>query len=157
MKKVRYVIGVIGVTPALGLAIPAVNAQAYVAHPKPGKTVSLALRHAAAPLVTCKSSHSKIALSMHANLSTNITWSGTQCVHEQGAFLYKHQTGLTERIRFYSGGGRMEHSYFIGGHVGFTSTSWRSSPNVYAHEVCQALVANSNHNDVKYGPLCETD
>jgi hypothetical protein len=156
MKKVRYAIGAAGVAPALGLMIPAANAATTVTHAPKQATKTVSLAHGTIPLLTCHATHSKHALSAHANLDGTIWWSGALCVHEQQAFLYKHQTGLTERVRYYSGGGALEYTGWQAGHLGFTSTSFSSHPSIYAHEVCQALVLNTNHNTVKYGPVCET-
>lgn len=63
---------------------------------------------------------------------------------------------LAERTRFYSGGGGLERTTWQAGNLGIQSVSWYSYPDMYAHKVYQALVANNNHNDVKYGPVCET-
>src|SRR6266700_1706743 len=106
MKKVRYAIGAAGMAPALGLMMPAMNATAAGAHaaPKNGaKTVSL--DHGKTPLVSCGARHSKGATK--GPLHGIINYSGV-CVHSQAAWLDKAQSGLTERIRFYSGGGRLE-------------------------------------------------
>jgi hypothetical protein len=171
MKKVKYVIGAVGAWPALALMIPAATA-ANAATPEAananaatrlaaqnapraaGKTV--AVDQDKIPLINCAKAHQKITLSTHANLSGSIWYSGTLCIARQGAFLYKRQTGLTERVRFYSGGGALERTTWQAGNLGTGSTSFWSDPNMYAHKVCQALVANSNHNNVKYGPVCET-
>jgi hypothetical protein len=155
MKKVRYAVGAVGAVPALGLMVPAANAATAVTHApgSPGKTVWL--RHREIPLVNCNASHIKAGDSNRDELSANIAYAG-QCVHFQGANLNHSQKGLTERTRFYSGGGRLEHTTWQAGRIYRGLTSWASNPNIYAHEVCQALVANTNHNDVKYGPICET-
>ena len=65
------------------------------------------------------------------------------------------QTGLTERIRYYSYNGTRVLQRYIGGNIYNGITSWTSFPGVYAYQVCEALVANGNHNDVRYGPVCE--
>jgi hypothetical protein len=160
MKKVRM-LGFVGAGPlVLSLAVPATNAAADVTHHQKsgGKTVSL--EHVKRPLVDCSTgtnhSKSEAKASHDVRLSGGIDWTGTLCVRTQWMKLQSRKTGLTERIRYYSGGGRMEHSYFIGGTLIGSTTSFLSNPNVYAHQVCNALVANSNHNDVKYGPLCFT-
>lgn len=153
MKRVRYAIGAVGLTPALGLMLPAVTAAPGATHPpkKPFKTARLP-RHAA-PLVVCRS-RSHAYASTTGPLSGQTAFSGV-CVHFQGASLRKAQTGLTERVRFYSGGGRLESTKWNAGNIDSNNTYFSSSPNSFARKVCEALVANGNHADVKYGPVCE--
>jgi len=156
MKKVRYAIGALGAAPALGLMIPAANATATTSHApgNAGKTVSL--QHANRPLVNCGHNHTKYAQSARKLFEAGIGYSGTLCVESQWGELLKFQTGLTERVRFYSTGGYLERTTWQAGKDIDNQYTWFSSlPNSYAHEVCEALVANGNHNDVKYGPLCE--
>jgi hypothetical protein len=156
MKKVRYAAAAaVGMVPALGLMVPAANAATVVTHAPGnlGKTVSL--RHQAIPMVNCNASHTKTADNNADTFKGYIDYAG-QCIRQQGADLTHSQKGLTERTRFYSGGGRLEHTTWQAGHIFRGFTSWYSLPQIYAHEVCEALVANSNHNDVKYGPVCET-
>jgi hypothetical protein len=155
MKKVRYALGAAGMVPALGLLTPAANATVAATHsPRDGaKTVSL--HHTNTPLVSCGHNHTKHARA--GALDGGIGYSGTLCVHSEWAELSKFQTGLTERVRFYSGGGYKELTTWQAGHdIDNQFTFFSSVPNVYAHMVCEALVANGNHNDVKYGPICET-
>jgi hypothetical protein len=88
------------------------------------------------------------------HVTGNLIHSGT-CVWQQGAVLDRAQNGLTERVRFYSAHGGLlrttwQAGYEAGGHTFFSST-----PDMFANRVCQALVANSNHNRVIYGPACE--
>jgi hypothetical protein len=163
MKKVRYVMGVAGLAPALGLAIPAAHAAPTAAKAQgnnAGKSVRLRAGragladHDAGPLVNCGSGHQHSAGSSGAGkLFGYITFSGL-CVHSQHASLNKAQTGLTERFRLYSGGGRLERTTWQAGKISDGETYFQSKPNSYALNVCEALVANSNHNDVKYGPIC---
>jgi hypothetical protein len=156
MKRVRYAIGALGMAPALGLMIPAAAHAAATAPQAPqgaGKTVSLEQR--TSPLVTCGNGHYKTTLNNANNFRGTIHYSGT-CIRSQQAVLYFSKKGLTERTRFYSGGGTLERTTWQAGHIFRGFTSWYSLPNMYAHEVCEALVLNSNHNTVKYGPDCET-
>ena len=152
MKTVRLAVGMVGMPAAVGLIIPAAQAATDASHAprNPGKSVSLEVRNV--PLVTCGVSNLRGAAK--GIFSALIQFDG-YCVHRQSAILYKRQTGLTERIRYYSGGGYKEFSRFIGGKLGVQSTVWASSPNTTAAKVCEAIVANTNHNDVKYGPVCE--
>jgi hypothetical protein len=154
MKKVRYVIGAVGAAPALGLMMPAAKATAAVTHPakNAAKTVSLA------PDQTCGSNKIQGVFSANGRFHGAFTYSGVNCIHRQYASLNFAKTGLTERVRYYSGGGGLEHSAYLGGKI-FHSPSytfWSSYPNFNAHKVCEALVLNGNHKSVKYGPLCET-
>lgn len=157
MKIARYAVGAVGVVPAFGLMIQAANPVGPAPHPagKQGKIVSL--QHSKTPLVNCGTRHIASDKSANGHLHGAINFSGL-CVHSQWASLNKDQTGLTERTRFYSGNGKLERTTWQAGKI-FSSiplTRFVSVPNSYAHMVCQALVANGNHNDVKYGPVCET-
>jgi hypothetical protein len=159
MKKVR-VLGLVGIAPtAMGFAFPAANAMATATHsPRNGaKTVSRwqVERAQPAPLVTCGYRLIKTATSTHGYLTGNISYSH-RCIGGQVARLNKRQTGLTERARFYSYNGARELTTWNAGTIEVSSTYFHSFPNIYAYKVCEALVANSNHNDVKYGPACET-
>jgi hypothetical protein len=159
MKKVRAV-GLVGLpATVMGLALPTANAAAAVAHsPRNGaKTVSLTHggQAQASPLVACAYGHLKDATSTHGHLKGQISYSH-RCIAGQGAYLNKRQTGLTERARFYSYGGTRVGQTWNAGDILTSSTYFLSFPNIYAYKVCQALVANSNHSDVKYGPVCET-
>jgi len=160
VKKVCYAIGAVGIAPTLGLVTPAATAAATVTHNPggTGKTVSFRQdRDGVRPMLNCGRTHHAYVVSPKADISGSIYWSGTNCVNQVGAFLYKRQTGLTMRVRFYSGDGALEYTAWDdNGTIGFTSTSWDSTANVYAHKVCEALVANGNHNDVEYGGSCET-
>jgi hypothetical protein len=154
-KKVRYALGAAGAIPTIGLLTPAANATAAISHsPRTGaKTVSL--RNTNEPLVQCGHNHAKHT--SHGLLVGGIGYSGTLCIHSQWAELDKWQTGLTERVRIYSGGGYLERTTWQAGKdIDNQYTFFSSIPNSYGHQVCEALVANSNHNDVKYGPVCET-
>jgi hypothetical protein len=159
MKKVRA-LGLVGIAPTvMGFAFPAANAMATATHsPRNGaKTVSRwqVERAQSAPLVNCSYGRVQYATSTHAHLTAHINYSH-RCIARQEALLDRDQTGLTERTRYYSYNGVRELTTWTGGNLLNGSTSWTTFPNIYAYKVCQALVANSNHNDVKYGPVCET-
>jgi hypothetical protein len=157
MKKVRAV-GLVGVAPAVvGLAIPVAHgAPAVTQSPRNGaKTVSLIRTdRSEAPLVTCGYGRITDKTSTRGYLETQISYS-KRCIGGQEAYLFKRQAGLTERIRFYSANGAREASYLRGGTIHVSSTYFVSFPNIYAYEVCAALVANGNHSDVEYGPVCQ--
>ncbi len=158
MKKV-HAVGLVGLAPTvLGLAFPAANVMATATHsPRNGaKTVSLRLggRAPLAPLIACNFGREQYATSTHTHLTAHISYSH-RCIAEQQAILNRDQTGLTERTRYYSYNGARVLQTYTGGNLLNGETSWTTFPDVYAYEVCQALVANSNHNNVKYGPVCE--
>jgi hypothetical protein len=154
-KQVRYALGAAGVMPALGLLAPAANATAAVTHSPRSGTKTVSLLNTNEPLVNCGHNHAKHA--SNGPLAAGIGYSGTVCVHSQWAELDKFQTGLTERVRIYSGGGFLVRTAWQAGKdIDNQFTLFSSIPNSYAHKVCEALVANGNHNDVKYGPVCET-
>jgi hypothetical protein len=157
MKKVR-VLGLVGLAPvAVGVALPGANASAAVTHSsKVGtKTVSLIKdERAESPLASCNYGRVQYATSTHAHLSAHISYSH-RCIRLQRAILDRDQTGLTERTRYYSGGGTRELQTYTGGDLLAGETSWTTAPEIFAYQVCQALVLNTNHNSVKYGPICE--
>jgi hypothetical protein len=156
MKKVRYAIGAVGIAPALGLMMaPAANAAtAATAAPhtakNAGKTVSLELGRTL--LLNCNGVHA--ATNFNNGMSGAIRYSGS-CVRSQEAQIHHSQKGLTERVRFYSIHGTRVRETWQAGNIFRGFTSFHSVPNTRAHEVCEALVANSNHANVKYGPACE--
>lgn len=158
MKKVRT-LGLVGLAPTvMGLAFPAADARAPATHsPRTGaKTVSLwqGGQPRTAPLASCTYGRAKYATSTHAHLTAHISYSH-RCIDKQEALLDHDQTGLTERTRYYSFNGARELQTYTGGNLLNGSTSWTTFPEIYAYQVCQALVANSNHNLVRYGPVCE--
>jgi hypothetical protein len=157
MKRVRYAIGAIGVAPVLGLIIPAANAMAAVPQISKNAGKSVSLGHGERPLVNCGHNHTKFASGSGLFAGGQIGYSGTTCIHSQWAELDKFQAGLTERVRFYSGAGALERTTWQAGHdIDNQFTFFSSVPNLNGRMACEALVANSNHNDVKYGPVCET-
>lgn len=153
MKKVRYVIGAFGAMPALGLLAPAANAATAATHAPAttGKTVSL--RHSDAPLIVC--GHTANNGNFALGLSGHIGYQ-QECVHSQVGRIFARHTGLAERIRMYNNSGRRIFQAYIAGTLGNNSTHWSSFPNIPGvHQVCQAIVPNSNHAAVVYGPVCE--
>lgn len=155
MKKVHYALAAVGMAPALGLMTPAANAAAVPAHAPEGAVTGKPVKTVRTPLVTCGGQQRNWA---SKGALQGIIYHSGDCVNLQLAELFRIQTGLTERVRYYSGGGFLETTNWLGGtiHKSEGLTSFRSTFNNYAEMVCEALVANSNHNDVKYGPVCET-
>ncbi len=78
-----------------------------------------------------------------------------RCVHYQKAVLSRQLPGLTERTRFRSQYNALLRTTWQPGVAAGGKTTFQSWPNVHAYYICQALVANSNHNAVVYGPVCE--
>jgi hypothetical protein len=161
MKKVRYAAGAIGAAPVFGLML----APAAQAAPAPGhlartdaNRVSLAsIRDRNAPAVAvCQisSPHSNYGADLQATV-----FAEGHCVAYQEVFLDFRQSGLTERARYYGpAGGRIQQS-FVHGHFivtsGKTYTEFNTSVSVHdVYNACFALVANGNHSDVEYGPIC---
>jgi hypothetical protein len=153
MKKVRAV-GLVGVAPAVvGLALPTAHGVTAAASTKTGaKTVSLLRTQA--PLASCTYGRAQYATSVHDHLTAHISYSH-RCVDRQEAVLDHAQSGLAERVRYYSYDGTRELQQFNAGHIDNGITSWTTFPEIFAYEVCEALVLNGNHSSVKYGPVCE--
>ena len=152
VKRVRLAMSAVGMPAAMAMAIPAAaNAATEASHNVQHAGKRVALDHRNSPLVTCGVNNLK--QNGNGTLSLVVEYSGF-CVHRQSAIIFKRQTGLTERVRYYSGGGYLEFTEYLGGHLGGASTVWHSSPNTTAAQVCAAIVPNSNHNKVKYGPVC---
>jgi hypothetical protein len=120
----------------------------------PSKSVSL--KHDKTPLINCGHNHAETVSSDGGLFQAHIGYSGT-CIHSQWALLNRKQAGLIERVRFYSvDGAVVATNWQTAKFISSRETFFSSIPNVTAHEACEALVAKSNHNDVKYGPVCET-
>jgi hypothetical protein len=145
MKKVSLAVGS-AIAAAGILALPATGAHASTSpegHAKQVKQVR--------PSTTCVD-HNGVQVSSGRGFLGSITFDGA-CVHQQLGELLHEQTGLTERVRYYTGG-RLTRTVRLNGTVGSGVTTFYSQPNYNASEVCQALVAN-NTSTVKYGPVCE--
>ncbi len=161
MKKVRYAIGAIGAVPALGLvmtpAAHAAPAHAQAAQPArdAAKRVSLTQTGATGgvtPAITCGTANTATATANGLHALDKYT--GT-CVHWQQAWISHSQTGLTEHVQFYSRYGTRIYQAWRNGTIFVTTSFWSTANIAGATRVCQTLVANANHADVKYGPVCE--
>jgi hypothetical protein len=157
MKKVRYyAVGALGAVPALGLMTPAANAATTVAHSPKSAAKTVSLKHIATPsnpLVTCGTTNSKTG---SGNGLHGFILYQNHCVRYQEAHINHGQTGLTERVRYYSAGGGRIHQSRLAGVISGGKTFFSDSPNVTgAYKVCQALVFNGT-STVAYGPTCET-
>ncbi len=139
MKKVR--------------ALAAVGTAAPVAI---GMTVTPATAHAAVTphWRNCVNAGNTTQGTAHSTHASAYIQKSEHCVTYQQYLLYKYQTGLTERVRFWSNG-KIIRSTWQAGWASGTTTLFSSSPDVFTPEmVCMALVDNNNHNKVEYGPLC---
>jgi hypothetical protein len=157
MKKVRA-IGLVGLAPTvMGLGLPAAHGAQTATHsPRNGaKTVSL-LRdgRTQGPLAACAYGRVQYATSARDHITAHISYSH-RCIDRQEVLLNKEQSGLAERVRYYSYNGTRELQQFNRGYFVKGETSWTTYPEIFAYEVCEALVANGNHSDVEYGPVCE--
>jgi hypothetical protein len=147
VKRVRLfgaaataVTGILGIP---GAAIAATSGHRYPLHLHvPGKN----------PATDCPVNAQTSALSTHRHLLGGIGFAG-ECVAWQGATLDHSQTGLTERVRFYTSG-KQTRQVRLPGLVSDGHTFFGSYPKYNATFVCQALVANGT-SKVQYGPVCE--
>ncbi len=163
MKKVRYAAGAIGVAPALGLMLaPAAQAAPAQGHTARSDVKRVSLTHPSAgntATSTCTGTFNNLTTRNNgAGFGASLYHTG-RCVSFQRAILNHQQAGLTERVRYYNVAGTRIFQSFNFGHFVSTSglrlTFFSTYPYVSpANNVCFALVANSNHNDVKYGPIC---
>jgi hypothetical protein len=161
MKKVRLALGAAGVAPAaLGLMMaPTVNA-ATVSRQVPQAPTSSGVSPGTAH-------HCPATAGTHARNATSGPLTGTlhyagDCVTRVKAVLDFPQRGLVERVRFRSVNGGLNTTKWVKGCIGgydycspSGDTIFSSSPQIYAHQVCEAITLSANHNNVVYGPVCE--
>lgn len=156
MKKVRLAIGAVAAVPAMAMMVTTANVTpanaATTAHA--AKSAKYVPQTHAGPLTVCGSASQREADSVKGLWGT-IIFTGS-CIRYQSAHLAFEKSGLAERIRYRNKANGIIASKFIGGHYQSGGTQWHSSPNIHAYQVCEALVANGNHNDVVYGAICET-
>jgi hypothetical protein len=159
MKKVRLALGAAGVAPAaLGLMMAptaaAVSRQVPQASTSSGVSPGIA-HHCPASIGT----HSRKATS--GPLTGTLHYAG-DCVTRVKATLAFSQQGLVERVRFRSVNGGLNTTKWVPGCTGLNpwcgaahETVFNSTPQIYAHQVCEAITLSANHNNVVYGPVCE--
>lgn len=166
VKKVRLAIGTVGGASALGMMVTGTAAHAASTTGRPsagseGKIVLLTHRNArVGPDAECGVN---AAASGHGgNLTGAIEYNG-DCVGFQSAVINGHISGLTERVRFWTDGVLKATIFntrpgtFSTSSGGLEFTRFWSSPYEHVSEVCEALVLNTNHSKVRYGPACERD
>lgn len=162
MKKVRYAVAALGMTPVLGVVTPALAAGAAgQAMARTGKMVTLTQRDVPlAPDAVCVYSKSK---SSHTGTGANhfrasVYYSGSgepKCVWGTFGILSHEQSSLLLRTRVYSNGHYT--SYKVNGHFNHAGGYTYFSDDGIGHKgdkACEALI-NSNTLAVKYGPVCE--
>ena len=169
MKKVRYLAGVAGVTPVLGLMIPAAAGLAATTHGPAarGKTVSLAhLRHVRPGsfhqnnIGDCKAPRGSESATSHG--VTEFMWATEffSCISRVSGILGGNHTSLLMRTRFYSALHRK-----VGGdhfNVGKFSarenvTHWAHTDQTSAWSACIAIVTASPSHVRVYGDVCIRD
>ena len=163
MKKVRYMIGVLGAaTPAVGILAPVGAAQAarYAPAQQGAKTVSLRSATPAADALQCALLNVvSRQTGAGANKLTGLVafGNGSHCIYYTKAKLHHSQVGLDMRSRIYNGT-KQVHQKYVGGNINFfnSSTSFYVVPvNVDGTKACEALVYTTNTAKVAYGPVCE--
>jgi len=166
VKKVRYVVGALGMTPVLGVVTPALAAgTAGQAMAKTGKMVALAQRDVPrAPDITC-TGHNPI--SSHKGTGKNyfegVAFLGSSprhgfCISGTSGWVSHFQSAMLLRTRVYVKGHYT--SYLAHGKKdAFGSNSTYFVDNGINHAVssmvCEALINSHMHSKVLYGPVCE--
>jgi hypothetical protein len=157
MKKVRYAIGVLGMAPALALPFTNGAGTAAHSHAKSAKRVTLtAEQRPAAAAVTCHHQADHSARNSSALLSQYVDWSGTNCVFQALGKLGFATSGVEMRTRAYTkpGGTRVYSNLNRAGHPhGVESTSFLTTLNTHAGQVCLAMIRTSN-GTISGGPIC---
>jgi hypothetical protein len=140
MKRVRYLVGALGATPAFGLMTPAANAMA------------------AGPDVPCGSAATEAVIqsarhSFYAAIFYHNTVSA--CIRSDIGTLLHHQTGLAMRTRVYTIAGYKVFSAYAPERPGSITSDFSQPVHRYGWELCAALVEATHHSVVKYGPVCK--
>lgn len=157
MKKVKYMIGALGVAPALGMLMPAGNAAAAVTHAagKAAKTVSLAhAKTATAAAINCSPSNSRGG--GVPSFAWSVFYSKDTCVSYDYGLLSAGQTGLYMRTRLYENGVQYQGPLVEGSISPFGNITTWSLVGIErkATKACGALVYENNTAKVAYGPVC---
>jgi hypothetical protein len=156
MKKVRVLASAAGLAPlALALAPSAAHAATTASNAKTVRidVTTAGIAHAECGVNAAASGHGA------GPIRGVIQYNGS-CVGFQQVSIGGHIPGLTERVRFWKNSALLTTKWVNPGTFktlsnGALETSFKSSPYEHVSMVCEALVANSNHADVKYGPVCE--
>jgi hypothetical protein len=153
MKRVRLMAGAAGIAP-LALALAPAAPHAATAPASHTKSV-----RSAGPAAKTPKIFNPLCAIIDNSAHKGIFYAGAEwslsggCMANQRAVLLAEQTGLADRIRDYAGTVRTRQVY-IAGVIGSGKTAWSYQDSAPGSETCQALVANSNHNVVRYGPVC---
>jgi hypothetical protein len=167
MKKVRLALGAAGVAPAaLGLMMaPTANAATVSRRGPQAPTSSGVTPGVAHHCPESIGTHSRKAAS--GPLAGTMHYTGN-CVTRVKAVLDFPQKGLVDRVRFRSVNGGLNNTTWVPGCIlgiqfppinscngDGSRTSFNSTPQFVAHQVCEAITLSANHNNVLYGPVCE--
>jgi hypothetical protein len=147
MKKVRYLIGAVGVVPTLGIIAPTATAAT-----QPGSATA-----AAAKLCGYMYHHSVVGAGTFGGYDYFGKPTDRHCLYEARGTIPRRQTGLEMRVRVYQNGGRIDQKY-VHGHIDLTQSNtsfYLYNIDLDASSVCEALVYSTSTNRVAYGPLCE--
>ena len=150
MKRVSLAVGSAMAAAGL-LTVPVATAHAAGTGETAGGGAGHALQ-GTLPNAACAVDNSYDQFSSRLEFYGYIAFAG-ECVHLQTAVLTHEQTGLTERVRYYTSG-RLTRTVRLPGLIQSGYTHFASYPNYVATMVCQALVANGT-STVKYGQVCE--
>jgi hypothetical protein len=167
MKKVRYVLGAVGIAPALGLMLPGTAVAASHTPKKTVKTVSLEHSSAVSPDTGCGGHTAAKGKSGNFNFSVWHTAS-TKCVGGVNAWLANDAaSGLVLRTRAYSisslGTKTKWLSKYTGGSLACRNDGEDCSIIYYQgihqvranpEQVCEAIVYADDHTRVLRGPEC---
>ena len=157
MKRVRYTIATVGLTPALGLMVPAANAAAASHTPqKAGKTVSLAPSGVALGTTTCKGTASKTLSAtsnrIHASLSYRnhcmLSVFASTGLFGSSPRQWMRTRVYKDRVKVFSG--------IVAGAYSSGHFSYHQHIGVIGHRACETIIYRSHPNKVLFGPVCET-
>jgi len=158
MKKVRCIVGAVGVAPALVMTLPAGNAVAGVAHTAvaTGKTVSLAHHKVVGPLNTgdCPGPNGEAVKKNGALLEHAEGTVDGACFSLITGSMSGTHTSLDMRTRFYFNGSQVGADHFNTPVVAGGNTTWLHTTTTGASQACIALVEAAHHSVKKYGPIC---
>jgi hypothetical protein len=166
VKKVRYVmgaVGVLGAVPALGALAPVAGAAVA-----PGGTAGYGARavsprsastsvNTACPGQSRKTTHSGTGVNRFNGTAWGVVGNGWDCVRQVSGKLDHSQVSLLMRVRTYHNGAQKQWPW-VHGHIGTGDTTFSMTFPGFGvfsvSQVCEALVYASDH-AVAYGPVCQ--
>jgi hypothetical protein len=161
MKRVKYIIGVGGIIPALGILATAGTPAAAASHPpkKAGKTVSLQhARGTAADTVCNPKSESYNPVGKSGDFTFSVFRSKNHCI--AATFGLEHGSvgggSLSMRTRLYENGVQYQAPFAPANSISpFIYSYSLSGINHKASKVCGALVHADRRTEVAWGPICK--